>query len=119
MKSRFHPNISEQDALISSKSIDRLRPYIDGADRSLVFFVGAGASMAGNTGMPSTPSLVYQLLLDSLAYSEAFDSELERYKSVLKEISAKLGFEITLNDLWQICREATSSLYTAFAELEE
>jgi NAD-dependent SIR2 family protein deacetylase len=114
----LHPNISEQDALISSKSIEKLRPYLTGPDRSLVFFVGAGASMAGNSGMPNTYTLIYQLLLDSLTYSKAFNDELEIYKSSLKEISSKLGFEITLNDFWQICREATASLYSDFAELE-
>ena len=75
--------------------------------------------MAGNTGMPSTPTLLYQLLLDSLTYSGCFDSEIEDYKNILKDVSYKLGFEITLNDFWQICRNATSSLYTTFAELEE
>ena len=93
-------------------------PYIKRTDRSLVFFVGAGASMAGNTGMPRTPNLIYQLLLDSLTYSEAFNDELESYKNTLKEISSKLGFEITLNDFWQICRGATASLYSAFTDLE-
>ena len=112
------PNISENDTKLSNASIDRFLPYLKGTNRSLVFFVGAGASMAGNTGMPSTPSLIYQLLLDSLAYSQAFDGEFESYKSILKEISSKLGFEITLNDFWQICREATASLYSDFAALE-
>jgi hypothetical protein len=111
-------HISPKDYEISSASIERLRPFLIGTDRSLVFFVGAGASMAGYTGMPSTPNLIYQLLVDSLTYSEAFGGELESYKSTLKEVSPKLGFEITLNDFWQICREATASLYTAFAELE-
>lgn len=114
----LNPQISESDASRSQTSIDRLLPYLTGTDRSLVFFVGAGASMAGNTGMPNTPNLIYQLLLDSLTNSKAFDGELESYKSTLKEISYKLGFEITLNDFWQICREATASLYSAFADLE-
>lgn len=114
----LNPHISGLDISRSKASIDRLFPYVESADHSLVFFVGAGASMAGSTGMPSTPNLIYQLLLDSLTYSEAFDGEFEIYKRTLKEISTKLGFEITLNDFWQICREATASLYTAFAELE-
>ena len=114
----LHPNVSEKDKKLSNASIDRFRPFVEGTARSLVFVVGAGASMAGSTGMPSTPNLIYQLLLDSLACSEAFDGELESCKNTLKEISSKLGFEITLNDLWQICQEATVSIYTAFAELE-
>ncbi len=112
-------NISKQDMDTSSISLKRLRPYVEGRDRSLVFFVGAGISMAGNTGMPNTPSLIYQLLLDSIKYSGAFNSEIEGFKNLLKDVSYELGFEITLNDFWQICRDATSSLYTSFAELEE
>lgn len=84
----------------------------------MVFFVGAGVSMAGNTGMPSTPSLIYHLLTDSLVYSGAFDTELDSYTALLKTLSGKLGFEITLNDFWQICSCATSNLYLSFAELE-
>ena len=95
----LNPHIFEPDAKLSNTSIERLLPYLEGTDRSLVFFVGAGSSMAGSTGMPSTPNLIYQLLLDSLAYSEAFDGELESYKSTLQAISYQLGFEITLNDL--------------------
>jgi hypothetical protein len=111
-------HISIKDYEISSASIERLRPFIISTDRSLVFFVGAGASMAGNTGMPTTSSLIYQLLLDSLTYSDAFGGDIESYKNILDEISRKLGFEITLNDFWQICREATANLYSAFADLE-
>ena len=113
------PGISEFDSNVSAASIDRLHPYLTGSDRSLVFFIGAGASMAGNTGMPSTPTLLYQLFLDSLTYSGSFDREIDSYKLILKDTSYKLGFEITLNDYWQICRMATSSLYSAFAELEQ
>lgn len=112
------PNILETDAEVSNASIDQLKQYIVEPDRSLVFFVGAGASMAGSTGMPSTPSLIYQLLWDSLVFSGAFDSEAETYERALGEISPVLGFEITLNDFWQICHEATASIYTSFAELE-
>jgi hypothetical protein len=113
------PGISESDSKVSAKGITLLRPYLEDTHRSLVFVVGAGASMAGNTGMPSTPSLLYRLFLDSLTYSGGFDDEIDSYRHSLKEISPKLGFEITLNDFWQICRDATSYLYTAFAELEQ
>ncbi len=73
------PGISESDSNVSAASIDRLHPYLTGSDRSLVFFIGAGASMAGNTGMPSTPTLLYQLFLDSLTYSGSFDREIDSY----------------------------------------
>ncbi len=111
-------HISTKDYQISSASIERLRSFLIGTDHSLVFFVGAGASMAGNIGMPSTPNLIYHLLLDSLTYSDAFDDDIESYKSLLDEVSRNLGFEITLNDFWQICPDATFSLYEAFANLE-
>lgn len=114
----LNPNILETDAVLSNASIDHIKQYVEGPDRSLEFFVGAGASMAGNTNMPSTPSLIYQLLWDSLVFSGAFDSEAETYKHALSEICSALGFEITLNDFWQICHEATVSIYTSFAELE-
>ena len=118
-KDFLDPRISMQDAQTSLESIKRLRSCLAKEDRSLVFFVGAGASIAGNTGMPFTSALIYQLLLDSLLYSEAFDSGIEGYKSTLHEISSQIGFEITLNDFWQICHVATSGLYKAFAVLEE
>jgi hypothetical protein len=114
----LNPKISENDAKRSKASLDRLFPYLKETNRSLVFFIGAGASMAGNTGMPSTPNLIYQLLLDSFIYSKVFDGKGGNYKNTLKDISTKLGFEITLNDFWQICHQATQNIYSDFAELE-
>jgi len=114
--------ISQQDASISSRSIERLRPYITGGGHSLVFFVGAGASIAGNTGMPSTSALLYHLLSQSLAYSGKFDPAKDSIFRILKEITSLpnpiIGFEITLNDFWQICRQATALLYESFADLD-
>jgi NAD-dependent SIR2 family protein deacetylase len=112
------PDISKNDVKRSKESLDRLFPYLRDTKRSLVFFIGAGASMAGNTGMPSTPNLIYRLLLDSLVFSKVVNERGKSYQSVLKDISTKLGFEITLNDFWQICHEATSNIYLDFAELE-
>src|SRR5258708_5884299 len=99
------PEISEQDASISSLNIEWLRSYLVGADRSLVFFVGAGASSAGYTGLPSTPSLLYHLLVDALSYSGRFDLQHDKLPTMLEKIGSSIGFEITLNDFWQICRE--------------
>ncbi|MCG3145727.1 MAG: hypothetical protein HONDAALG_03400 [Gammaproteobacteria bacterium] len=112
------PAISKIDTEVSSASINLLRPYLTSSDRSLVFFVGAGASMAGNTGMPSTPTLLYHVLLQALAASGKFDLQSSTIPATLKEISAGIGFEITLNDFWQICRQATALLYESFAEVE-
>lgn len=113
------PGISKSDAQLSTTSVELLKTHMSSGENSLVFFVGAGASISGNTGMPSTPKLLYQLFLDSLIFSERFEGQIDSYKKVLNEISSRLGFEITLNDFWQICREATSDLYSAFAELEQ
>ncbi len=112
------PEISKQDATTSALSIERLCSYIKGSDRSLVFFVGAGASYAGYTGLPSTPSLLYHLLLGALAGSGRFDLQHSALPTLLEKISSVLGFEITLNDFWQIRRHATSLIYSAFASAE-
>lgn len=114
----FSPNISRADAIASAASIELLRPYLVSGDRALVFFVGAGASMAGNTGMPGTPSLLYHLLVQALSQSGKPDLQSDALQATLKEISARIGFEITLNDFWQICRQATALLYESFADLE-
>ncbi|MDP2776272.1 MAG: SIR2 family protein, partial [Anaerolineales bacterium] len=118
-QSILSPLISQADFLISSSSIDMLQPYLINHDRSLVFFVGAGASFAGNTGMPRTPSLLYHLLLQALSSSGKFDLQRDTLQATLKEISSHIGFEFTLIDFWQICRQATVLLYESFADLEK
>jgi hypothetical protein len=111
--------ISMGDRSISEANIDLLSSYISESDRSLVFFVGAGASIAGNTGMPNTPSLLFQLLFQALSHSGRFTSELNELSNILKDVSWRIGFEITLNDFWQICGKATTQLYQAFGDLEK
>ena len=111
--------ISNEDSFISSLNIDLLSPYLFEEDRSLVFFVGAGASIAGNTGMPSTPSLLFQLLVQALSYSGKLTSGLNELSTIIKDASSRIGFEITLNDFWQICGRATAEIYQAFRDLEK
>lgn len=113
------PGISQDDASISQASIELLRPYLTGDDRSLVFFVGAGASAAGNTQMPSTPVLLQQLLLNAIKRSGKFNIENGEIANAIEDVSYRIGFEITLNDFWQICRDATTRLYACFAEFEK
>jgi len=79
----LHSEISQPDFIASIASVERLRSYLVGDDRSLVFFVGAGDSMAGNMGMPSAPTLLYQLFLDSLKYAGVADSRTADYKNIL------------------------------------
>jgi hypothetical protein len=100
-------------------NLRRLLSYIAGRDRSLIFFIGAGASFAGNTGMPSTPMLLSELLSSAIGQCGAFESELASYLDIVRTISEVLGFEITLNDLVQICPIATSRFYHSFASLEQ
>ena len=69
--------------------------------------------------MPSTPSLLNHLLLQALSFSGKFDLQSDTLPATLKEISARIGFEITLNDFWQICRQATALLYESFADVEK
>lgn len=119
MNEHFVPDgISARDSAVSAANIEFPSRYISGSDRSLVFFVGAGASIAGHTGMPSSPSLLFQLLFQMLSHSAMFDSELSDLSIILKDICWRIGFEITLNDFWQICGKATSQLFQAFGELE-
>ena len=117
-KTFLSPAISKEDTTTSIENIELLRSYIIGNDHSLVFFVGAGASMAGNTGMPSTPSLLYHLLAQALTSSGKFVLPGSVLQTTIKDISSRIGFEITLNDFWQICRQATSLLYESFAGVE-
>lgn len=113
------PLLSHEATAISTKSIERLRPYIFDKGRSLVFFVGAGASMAGNTRMPSTSSLLVELLSRSLNASGMPKEDVIQLFTTLVEISPNIGFEITLNDFWQICRQATEQIYESFGTLEK
>jgi hypothetical protein len=113
------PEVSPQDTVISLASIERLRPYLVGDNCSLVFFIGAGASAAGSTRMPTTPTLLQQVLLDALMRSGEFNIESSGLADLLKDASYHIGFEITLNDFWQICRGAITSLYASFAEFEQ
>jgi hypothetical protein len=110
--------INKRDADASTGSIQKLRPYVIRADSPLVFFVGAGASMAGHTGMPPTWSIIYQLLYDSSIYCGLSSREDNKYTALLKTASDMLGFEVTLNDFWQICHDAINELYLSFAQLE-
>ncbi len=114
------PGLSESDILACFESLKKLRRYVAGKDRSLVFFVGAGASFAGHTGMPQTPALLYDLLCQALFRPATQSRDEDKMRGVLKEITAdSIGFEITLNDFWQICRQATTLLYDAFGALDK
>ncbi|MCL4551962.1 MAG: SIR2 family protein, partial [Candidatus Marsarchaeota archaeon] len=114
------PRVHPDDERVSQASLIKLRTLISGPDRSLVFFVGAGASSAGSTGMPTTPQLLRALLSRALKHSGAVYPE--KYVDLKRMLFASLnnppGFEITLNDLLQICPNALKSFFKGFAVLE-
>lgn len=69
--------------------------------------------------MPSTPSLLYHLLSQSISSLGSVDFEEEVLSATLAQISRNIGFEITLSDFWQICRDATSQIYESFGGVEQ
>lgn len=58
--------LADADRRTSIASLRELVEMVSNTDRSLVFFVGAGASSAGNTGMPGSPYLLRQLVSEAL-----------------------------------------------------
>ena len=114
----FHRDIPDQDRDRSAVSLGLLRSLIAGHDRSMVFFVGAGASSAGNSGMPLAGAIMSRLLLDALDRTGRFPKDDGGRTDSLGPVAGRLGFEITLNDLWQICRESVYGVFGALATLE-
>ncbi len=117
-KGLLHPDISEKDRDRSSASLRLLRSLMVGSDRSLVFFIGAGASSAGNSGMPLTGAIMSRLISDALAGTGRFHNH-DGGGDPPGPVAGDLGFEITLNDFWQICRESVFGIFGALASLEE
>lgn len=112
--------ISQKDKILSLVSIKRLRPYLFNSNHSLVFFIGAGISATGKRPhMPSTSDLIQTILLDALKRSKELGTEISDLGNAIKEISNIIGFEITLNDFWQICRKGTTLIYSSLAKIEK
>ena len=110
--------IGVQDWGLSVSSLEHLRQMVAGRDRSLVFFVGAGASAAGNTGISSTSDLLRELLRAALARTGSINVEDRTTDRSLGAAAPRLWFEITLNDLWQICGEAIVRFFSSFKAME-
>lgn len=111
----FASSVSELDRAASLPHMHKLVRLVATHRRDLVFFVGAGASMAGDTGMPSTTDLLQSLVAAGLCRSAAFDRPMA--ERMLAGVNA--GFEMTLNDLWQISPTAVDGFFRAFAAADE
>lgn len=112
------PYLSETDRAICLRTLNMLHSLVTDERQQLVFFVGAGIS--ANTGMPLVPDLLETLLIDafqrsapSKAHSNAF------LLDAIKRASRVLGFEMTLNSLWNSCPEAIRQLFQSLAHFEE
>lgn len=69
----FTSCVEAADRAASSLHVRDLVWLVSTHRRDLVFFVGAGASMAGDTGMPSTSKLLQGLTAAALCRLAAFD----------------------------------------------
>lgn len=110
----FTSCVEAADRAASSHVRDLVR-LVSTYRRDLVFFVGAGASMAGDTGMPSTSQLLQGLTAAALCRSAAFD----RLTADRMLDGINPGFEITLNDLWQISPTAVDGFFRSFAAADK
>jgi hypothetical protein len=109
----------ETDFAVSRANLDDLKRLIGESRRSVVFFVGAGASAAGKTSMPVTADLLDNLFHQAVAHSSSVNSDTAHDVAVaIKTASSSLGFEITLNDLWQISQMAVHEFFFDFAAQE-
>ncbi len=98
------PYLSETDRTTCLRTLTVLRSLVTDEHRQLVFFVGAGIS--ANTGMPLVPELLGTLLIDAFKRSVPDKADSETFQKIITQASHMLGFEITLNSLWNSCPEA-------------
>ncbi len=111
------PFLSEADRVVCLRTLNVLRSLVTDKSRQLVFFVGAGIS--ANTGMPLVFELLEALLMDALKRSAPDKADNDTLLSnAIKRASQELGFEITLNDLWQICPGAIVQFFHSLASFE-
>ena len=82
-------------------------------DSGLVFFAGAGIS-SGPRGIPATADLIRQLLEAAVGANPTLRGLLPA-----PPVMGKVGFEMVLNDLWQICRDAVPAFFDWLASLDD
>src|SRR5260370_14209563 len=110
------PYLSETDRAACLRTLTLLRSLVTDERRQLVFFVGAGIS--ANTGMPLVFELLGTLLMDALKRSVPDKADSETLQKTITRASQMLGFEITLNSLWNSCPEAIRRLFCSLADFE-
>ncbi len=110
------PYLSETDRTTCLRTLTVLRSLVTDEHRQLVFFVGAGIS--ANTGMPLVPELLGTLLIDAFKRSVPDKADSETFQKIITQASHMLGFEITLNSLWNSCPEAIRQLFRSLADFE-
>ena len=112
------PYLSEIDQAACLHTLALLRSLVTDKRRQLVFFVGAGISISA--GMPLVPDLLKVLLMDALKSSAPDKAESDTpVLEAIKRASQMLGFEITLNSLWDSCPDAIKQLFHSLADFEE
>lgn len=112
------PYLSEADRVVCLRTLTALRSLATDEHRQLVFFVGAGIS--ANTGMPLVFELLDSLLMDALKRSAPEKAANDAFLvEAIKRASRILGFEMTLNSLWNSCPDAIKQLFHSLADFEE
>jgi hypothetical protein len=110
--------LPEMDRAVCLRTLNVLRSLVTDEHRQLVFFVGAGIS--ANTGMPLVPDLLETLLMGALSKSAPDKTHSgASLRKAIKRASQLLGFEITLNGLWNSCPDAIKQLFQSLADFEQ
>lgn len=81
-------------------------------DSGLVFFVGAGIS-TGKSGIPGTTALIRKLVETAISSNPELGARVTPLP-----VLHKIGFEMVLNDLWQICPRDVGAFFEWLAELD-
>ena len=111
-------NLLEMDREVCLSTLNLLHSLVTDEQQQLVFFVGAGIS--ANTGMPLVPDLLESLLMSALSKSAPDKAHSDAsLANAIKQASQMLGFEITLNSLWNSCPDFIKQIFYSLAEFEE
>lgn len=96
----------------ADSAIRELHELTKSPGSGLVFFVGAGATSA------TAPSLEPGALIRGLVGGAARDARLPEHLVLEAQTLEKVGFEMVLNDLSQICPDGVRALFEGLAAIE-